>query len=46
MRSWQPQDITDYVIMGVFAKSGIDFNELENLEEEKVEKKNTELRGF
>lgn len=46
MRSWQPQDITDYVIMGVLAKSGFDFNELENLEEEKVEKKITELRSL
>lgn len=46
MRSWQPQDITDYVIMSVLAKSGFDFNELENLEEEKVEKKITELRGL
>lgn len=46
MRAWQPQDITDYVIMGVLAKSGFDFNELENLDEEKVEKKITELRGL
>jgi hypothetical protein len=46
MRGWHPQDITDYIIMGVFAKSEIDFNELENLEEEKVEKKITELRGL
>ena len=46
MRSWQPQDITDYVIMSVLAKSGFDFNELENLDEEKVEKKIGELRGL
>ena len=46
MRSWQPQDITDYVIMGVLAKSGFDFNELENLEEENVEKKITQLRSI
>lgn len=46
MRSWQPQDITDYVIMSVITKSGFDFNELENVEEEKVEKKITELRSI
>ena len=46
MRNWYPQDVTDYVIMGVLAKSGFDFNELENLEEEKVEKKITELRSI
>lgn len=46
MRSWHPQDVTDYVIMGVLAKSGIDFNELENLEDDIVEKKITEFRGL
>jgi hypothetical protein len=46
MRSWHPQEITDYIIMGVISKSGIDFNELENMEDEKVEKKITELRGL
>lgn len=46
MRSWQPMDITEYVIMAVIAKSGIDFNELENIEEDKVEKKITELRSL
>lgn len=46
MRSWQPQDITEYIIMGVLTKSGIDFNELENMEEEKVERKITELRSL
>lgn len=46
MRSWQPQDITEYIIMGVLTKSGIDFNELENMDEEKVERKITELRSL
>lgn len=46
INAWRHNDIADYVIMGVFAKSRIDFNELENLEEEKVEKKITELRGL
>lgn len=32
--------------MGVLAKSGLDFNELENMEEEKVEKKIVELRSL
>jgi len=44
MRSWQPQDVTDYLIMGILAKSGLDFNELEMMEEETVEKKIVELR--
>ncbi|RZK22579.1 MAG: hypothetical protein EOO43_09445 [Flavobacterium sp.] len=46
MRSWQPHDVTDYIVMSVIAKSGFDFNEMENLEEEKVEKKITELRSL
>lgn len=46
MRSWQPQDITDYVIMGVISKTDFNFNEFENWEEEKVEKKITELKGI
>jgi hypothetical protein len=44
LRSWQPMEITDFVIMAVLAKSEIDFNELENLEEKDVEKKFTELK--
>jgi len=32
--------------MGILAKSDIDFNELENMEEEKVEKQITELRSL
>ena len=46
MRSWQPQDVTEYIIMGVLAKSGLDFNELENMEEDKVERQITELRSL
>ena len=46
MRSWQPQDITDYVIMSVITKTDFNFNEFENWEEEKVEKKITELKGI
>lgn len=44
IRSWQPYDVADYVIMGVLTKSDIDFNELENYEDEMVEGKITELK--
>lgn len=43
--AWRPTDLADYVIMGLLAKSELDFNELETLEEEKVEKQITELRS-
>ncbi|MCC9134984.1 hypothetical protein ACFSKU_19185 [Pontibacter silvestris] len=46
MRSWQPMEITDFVIMAVLAKSDIDFNELENLEEKEIEKKLTEMKSI
>ena len=46
IRSWQPHDIADYIIMGVISKSNFYLNELENLEEEKVEKKITELKSL
>lgn len=45
MRSWQPVDVADYVIMGIIAKSGIDLNKLEELENDEVEDKLTELRS-
>lgn len=44
--SWQPMEVTDYVLMGIIAKSGIDLNELENLEGKEVEDKLTELRSI
>jgi hypothetical protein len=46
MRSWQPQELTEYIIMGVLAKSNLDFNELEEMEESEVELKITELRSL
>lgn len=46
IRSWQPYDVADYVIMGVLAKSDIDFNQLEDLEEEEVEKEITALKSL
>jgi len=38
IRSWQPADLAEYIIMGVIAKSEIDFNELENKDDKEVEK--------
>lgn len=46
MRSWQPMEVTDYIIMGILAKSDLDFNALEDMEEEEVEKELTKLRGL
>lgn len=46
MRSWQPMEVTDYIIMGILAKSDLDFNELEDMEEEDVEKELTKLRSL
>lgn len=46
IRSWQPSDVADYVIMGIIAKSGFDWNALEALEEAEVEDKITELRSI
>jgi hypothetical protein len=44
IRYWQPQDIVDYAIMSVIAKSDIDLNALEDLEESEVEKEILKLR--
>ncbi len=44
IKSWQPSDLADYVIMSVFAKSNIDFNELENKDDKEVEKEILNLR--
>lgn len=46
MRSWQPMEVTDYIIMGILAKSDLDFNELEDMQEEEVEKELTKLRSL
>lgn len=46
MRSWQPSEIADYIIMGLFAKSDLDFNALEDMEEEEIEKELTKLRSL
>lgn len=46
MRSWQPMEVTDHIIMGILAKSDLDFNALEDMEEEEVEKELTKLRSL
>ncbi|HMX00937.1 MAG TPA: hypothetical protein PKL56_18285 [Cyclobacteriaceae bacterium] len=44
IKSWQPADLADYVIMSVFAKSNIDLNELENKDDKEVEREILSLR--
>lgn len=44
IKSWNPTDVADYIVMCLFALSDIDFLEFENLEEDQVEKKLTELK--
>ncbi len=44
IKFWQPNDLADYVIMALLAKSDIDFNELEKLEETEIEKEILSLR--
>jgi hypothetical protein len=46
MRSWQPMEVTDYLIMGILAKSDLDFNAMEDMEEEAVEMELTKLRNL
>lgn len=44
IKSWQPSDLAEYVIMGVFAKSDVDFNELESKDEKEVEREILNLK--
>ena len=44
IKYWQPQDLTDYVLMGVLAKADLNFNELENKDDKEVEKEILNLR--
>ena len=46
MRSWQPSEIVDYIIMGLFAKADINFNDMEEMEEETIENELTKLKGL
>ncbi len=45
IRSWQPNEITDYVIMAVLAKSKLNFNNMEYLDDSEVEEILTSLRS-
>ncbi len=38
IKSWQPNDLAEYIIMSVLAKINVDFNELENMDDKEVEK--------
>jgi hypothetical protein len=44
IKSWQPQDVAEYIIMGVLAKSDIDLNDIEEKEDDEVEKEILKLR--
>jgi len=46
MQSWQPSEITDYIVMALFAVSDVDLSALENMETDEVEKELTKLRGL
>lgn len=44
IKFWQPNDLAEYVIMGVLAKSEIDFNQLENKDDMEVEREILNLK--
>jgi hypothetical protein len=46
IKSWQPTEVADYIIMALLAKADIDFNALENMEEKEVEDQIKELRSL
>jgi hypothetical protein len=46
INAWKPVEIVDYIIMGLLAKSDLDFTELEKLSEEEVEKELTKLKSI
>jgi len=46
IRNWQPMEVTDYIIMSILAKSDLDFNVLEDMEDDDVEKELTKLRSL
>jgi hypothetical protein len=46
IRSWQPSEVADYIIMSVVAKSDIDLSALEDLEDDEVAEKITGLRSI
>ena len=44
IRYWRPVDITHYLLMGLLDKSGIDFNEFENMTHEQATSVTTSLK--
>lgn len=46
IRNWIPQEIADYIVMGLLAKSDIDFTLLEEMQVEEVEKELNRLRSL
>lgn len=44
IKSWQPSDLAEYVIMSVIAKSDIDLNSLEEKDDSEVEKEILAIR--
>lgn len=44
IKDWKPTYLADYVVMGVLAKSEIDFNEIESKDDKEVEKEISNLK--
>ena len=44
IKSWQPQEIADFILMGLFAKSDLDLIALEEMTEAEVEKELTSMK--
>lgn len=44
IKSWSPSEVTDYILMGLIAKSDLDLNAIEDMEEKDVEKEITNLK--
>lgn len=44
IKSWQPTDLADYVVMGALALSNIDFFELEKMEVSEIESELSNIR--
>ncbi|AYB31985.1 hypothetical protein [Chryseolinea soli] len=44
INAWHPQDLADYVVMGVLSKARIDFNKLEEREEKEIEREILNIR--
>lgn len=44
IKNWQPVELVNYLIMSILTVSDIDFNQLEELNDDEVEKKITDLK--